>query len=67
MPCVYEIVHLELFTWKKALLKMRWAYFTISIPLHYLLIFHAFLGHLQIAELLFSFDMKLLCAFLWAC
>lgn len=66
MFCVYEIVHLELFIWKKALLNMHQAYFKISIPLHYLLISHAFLGQLQIAGL-FCFDMKLLCAFLRAC
>lgn len=35
MLCVYEIVHLELFIWKKALLNMQGAYFKISISIIY--------------------------------
>lgn len=65
MPYVYEIVHLELFIWKKALLKMHWAYFEISVPLHYLLMFHAFF--LDISKLLGFFSVLIWNCFVLSC
>lgn len=56
--CSSRIIYVE-----KGTLNMHKACFKISISLHYLLIFHAFLGQLWIVGF-FCFDMKLLFAFL---
>lgn len=61
--CSSRIIYLEKGTFKDAL-SLFWNF--CSSPL-FTDVSCIFFGHLQIAGLLFCFDMKLLCAFLWAC